>query len=274
MTVTAASGFRAAGVPAGITGELDLALVVNDGPGSCAAGVFTREESPAAPVLWSRQVLTTGRLRAVVLNSGGANADTGPIGFQTTHAVAEQAAQSLGCGAIEVAVCSTGPVGVQLPRDAVLAGVRAAALGLAATARAGTDAAAAVADRPLEALYRDADGWLLGGFVSSGPPSTVLAVLTTDADADPADLDAALREVGGATFPGRGTDGSSGNDTVLLLCSGGSGRRAGRAGLTTALAAVCATLVDRRGADEQARPISLRHGRAGASSEQRGADPA
>ena len=98
MTLTTPQGFRAAGVAAGLksTGALDLALVVNDGPAHAAAGVFTRNKVKAAPVLWSQQVLTTGRLRAVVLNSGGANACTGPEGFQTAHATAEKAAEALG----------------------------------------------------------------------------------------------------------------------------------------------------------------------------------
>ena len=134
MSITAAAGFRAAGVSAGLKASSgpDLALVVNDGPGAAAAGMFTRNQVPAAPVLWSRQVLTAGRLRAVVLNPGGTNACSGPEGFQTTHATAERAAAVLGCGAIEVAVCSTGLIGEQLPRNAVLSGVVRAATALAA----------------------------------------------------------------------------------------------------------------------------------------------
>src|SRR5215468_10918224 len=125
MSVTAPQGFRAAGVAAGITqsGGLDLALVVNDGPVDAAAGVFTGNRVQAAPVLWSRQVLTTGRLRAVVLNSGGANACTGPDGFADTHRTAEKLAAVLGIGAAEVAVCSTGLIGSRLPMDALLPGV-------------------------------------------------------------------------------------------------------------------------------------------------------
>ncbi|MDT7661685.1 MAG: glutamate N-acetyltransferase / amino-acid N-acetyltransferase, partial [Pseudonocardiales bacterium] len=146
MTVTAPSGFRAAGIAAGIktTGALDMAMVVNDGPQLHAAGVFTTNKIQAAPVLWSRQVLTTGRLRAVVLNSGGANACTGSQGFQTTHATAEKAAEVLECGAAEIAVCSTGLIGSQLPRDVVLAGVAAVAAKLADTGQSATEAATAV----------------------------------------------------------------------------------------------------------------------------------
>src|ERR671910_1224733 len=120
--VTVPQGFRAAGATAGLkpSGRPDVALVVNDGPQHAAAGVFTRNKVKAAPVLWSEQVLATGHLRAVVLNAGNANACTGPEGFQTTHATAEKAAELLGCGAVEVAVCSTGLIGAQLPRDNVL----------------------------------------------------------------------------------------------------------------------------------------------------------
>lgn len=110
--VTAPEGFRATGIAAGIkaSGALDLALVFNEGPDYFAAGVFTRNRVRAAPVLWSQQILATGRLRAVILNSGGANACTGPAGFQDTHATAEATAAALSewgteTGAIEVAVC-------------------------------------------------------------------------------------------------------------------------------------------------------------------------
>ena len=128
--VTASSGFRAAGIAAGIkaSGKEDLALVFNEGPEYEAAGVFTENKVKAAPVLWSRQVLSTGRLRAVILNSGGANACTGPGGFQDAHATAEAVAEAISgwgteTGAIEVAVCSTGLIGDRLPMDKVLAGV-------------------------------------------------------------------------------------------------------------------------------------------------------
>ncbi|MFG1710558.1 bifunctional ornithine acetyltransferase/N-acetylglutamate synthase, partial [Nonomuraea sp. M3C6] len=129
MSVTAPLGFRAAGVAAGIKsgGARDLALVVNDGPSRAAAGVFTANRVKAAPVLWSQQVLTGGRLRAVVLNSGGANACTGPEGFQDTHATAEKVAAVLADSAGEIAVCSTGLIGERLPMDALLSGVETAA---------------------------------------------------------------------------------------------------------------------------------------------------
>ena len=266
MTVTAPAGFRAAGVAAGIKtgsnagGALDLAMVVNDGPLRYAAGVFTTNQIQAAPVLWSRQVLTTGRLRAVVLNSGGANACTGPEGFQTTHATAERAAEALECGAAEVAVCSTGLIGAQLPREAVLAGVDAAAAKLSDTGAAATEAATAVLTtdtRPKQAVYRDEAGWRIGGFAKGAgmvapAMATMLAVLSTDAEVDPVELNRALKAATARTFERLDIDGgTSTNDTVLLLASGASGVRVGGAELTAALTTICTQLVDQLQADAE-----------------------
>jgi glutamate N-acetyltransferase/amino-acid N-acetyltransferase len=262
VTVTAPSGFRAAGVAAGIkrTGALDLALVVNDGPQRHAAGLFTTNKIQAAPVLWSRQVLTTGRLRAVVLNSGGANACTGAQGFQTTHATAERAGEVLGCGAAEVAVCSTGLIGAQLPRDAVLAGVDAAAKKLSDTGQSATEAATAVLTtdtRPKQTVYRDEAGWRIGGFAKGAgmvapAMATMLAVLSTDASVDPVDLDRALRTASARTFERLDIDGStSTNDTVLLLASGASGISVTADELTAALTTICTDLVDQLQADAE-----------------------
>ena len=127
MSVTHPAGFRAGGVAAGLksSGGLDLALVVNDGPSSASASVFTANRCIANPVIWSKEVVKDGVVRAVVLNSGGANCYTGPDGFQTTHAVAEQVAQGLGIGAGDVVVCSTGLIGLTNPRENLLAGVDA-----------------------------------------------------------------------------------------------------------------------------------------------------
>jgi glutamate N-acetyltransferase / amino-acid N-acetyltransferase len=262
VTVTAPSGFRAAGIAAGIktTGALDMAMVVNDGPQLHAAGVFTTNKIQAAPVLWSRQVLTTGRLRAVVLNSGGANACTGSQGFQTTHATAEKAAEVLECGAAEIAVCSTGLIGSQLPRDVVLAGVAAVAAKLADTGQSATEAATAVLTtdtRPKQGVYRDDDGWRIGGFAKGAgmvapAMATLLAVLSTDASVEPADLDRALRAASSRTFEQLDFDGgTSTNDTVLLMANGASGVKVGAEELTDALTAFCTTLVDQLQADAE-----------------------
>lgn len=230
--VTAAQGFRAAGVTAGIkaSGTPDLALVVNDGPSFAAAGVFTSNRVKAAPVLWSQQVLKGGRVSAVVLNSGGANACTGPAGFQDTHATAEKVAAELGLNAGEVAVASTGLIGVRLPMDILLPGVTLAAGELSA---AGGEAAA-IAIKTTDTVHKTARytspaGWTVGGMAKGAGMlapglATMLVVLTTDADLDSAALDAALRDATRTTFDRIDSDGCmSTNDTVLLLASGATG---------------------------------------------------
>lgn len=262
MSVTAAQGFRAAGIAAGIkkSGRADLALVVNDGPRAEAAGVFTRNKVKAAPVLWSQQVLTTGSLRAVVLNSGGANACTGAEGFQVAHATAEQVAEVVGCGAIDVAVCSTGLIGEQLPRETVLAGVRSAAAELASGPEAGSAVAAAIMTTdtvPKESAVTDPAGWTVGGTTKgagmiSPSMATMLSVLTTDAVLDRATLDAALREAVRYSFDRLDVDGSmSTNDTVLVLASGASGVEADPAVFTAALTCVCRDLAEQMQADAE-----------------------
>jgi glutamate N-acetyltransferase / amino-acid N-acetyltransferase len=237
--VTAPAGFRAAGIAAGIkaSGARDLALVFNEGPDYAAAGVLTRNKVKAAPVLWTQQVLTTGALRAVVLNSGGANACTGLGGFQDTHATAEAVAAALSdwgteTGAIEVAVCSTGLIGDRLPMDRVLAGVREIVHEMAGGLSGGDDAAHAIMTTdtvPKQVALHHRDNWTVGGMAKGAgmlAPSlaTMLCVLTTDAVVAPAALDNALRRATARTFDRLDIDGScSTNDTVLLLASGASG---------------------------------------------------
>jgi glutamate N-acetyltransferase / amino-acid N-acetyltransferase len=261
MSVTAAGGFRAAGVPAGIkaSGALDLALVVNDGPTTAAAGVFTRNQVKAAPVLWSAQVLTGRRLRAVVLNSGGANACTGPGGFQDTHATAERVAMMLGCGAVEVAVCSTGLIGERLPLEAVLSGINTATTALAATPEAGLAVATAVLTTdtlPKQAVVAG-PGWTVGGFAKGAgmvAPSlaTMLCVLTTDAVVDESTLDTVLRRASAETFERLDIDGTcSTNDTVLLLASGAARVEPDQAQFAAAVAQVCHELVKGLQADAE-----------------------
>ena len=248
MSVTSARGFRAAGVAAGlkVSGGRDVALVVNDGPSDAAAAVFTTNRVKAAPVLWSQQVIADGRLRAVVLNAGGANACTGPAGFADTHRTAEHAAATLGIGAGEVAVCSTGLIGERLPMPELLAGVDAAAAEL--TDGGGPDAAEAIRTTDTVAkqeVFRHADGWTVGGMAKGAGMlapglATMLCVITTDAAADAATLDAALREATRRTFDRLDSDGCmSTNDTVLLLSSGASGMTPEPADLARALDQVC-----------------------------------
>ncbi|QWF77155.1 bifunctional glutamate N-acetyltransferase/amino-acid acetyltransferase ArgJ [Amycolatopsis sp. CA-230715] len=260
--VTVPAGFRAAGVAAGIkaSGVLDLALVVNDGPRDAAAGVFTRNVVKAAPVLWSQEVLKQRRLRAVVLNSGGANAATGPGGFQDAHATAEKVAEVLGSGAIEVAVCSTGLIGERLPMPALLSGVDSVAAALAGSAGAGLDAATAVMTTdsvPKQAAAEHPGGWRVGGFAKGAGMlapnlATMLSVLTTDAEVEPEVLDRALRAATAVTFDRLDVDGgTSTNDTVLVLASGASGIRPDEAALTEALTAVALDLVLQLRADAE-----------------------
>ncbi|GAA2497915.1 bifunctional glutamate N-acetyltransferase/amino-acid acetyltransferase ArgJ [Actinocorallia cavernae] len=231
MSVTAAKGFRAAGIAAGIkqNGNPDLALVVNDGPRRAAAGVFTANRVKAAPVLWSEQVMKSGQVSAVVLNSGGANACTGPQGFQDTHATAEKAGEALGRGAIEVAVCSTGLIGVLLPMDKLLPGIDTAAAQL--SEHGGEKAAIAIktTDTVHKTSVVTGAGWTVGGMAKGAGMlapglATMLVVITTDADVDDATLDQALRAATKVTFDRVDSDGCmSTNDTVLLLSSGASG---------------------------------------------------
>ena len=261
MTVTGPKGFRAAGVAAGIKpGALDLALIVNDGPDQVAAGVFTRNAVKAAPVLWSEQVLRNQRLRAVVLNSGGANAATGPGGFQDAHATAEKVAETLGTGAIDVAVCSTGLIGERLPMPAVLSGVDSAIPALAATEEAGLAAATAIMTtdtKPKQAWKEDPAGWSVGGLAKGAGMlapnlATLVAVVTTDAVVEADALDAALRAAVRVTFDRLDVDGgTSTNDTVLMLSSGASGVAPGLNEFTEALTAVCLDLVRQLRADAE-----------------------
>lgn len=251
MSVTAPGGFRAAGVAAGLktTGRPDVALVVNDGPLHHAAGVFTSNRVQAAPVLWSRQVLTDGRVNAVLLNSGGANACTGPEGFADTHRSAERVAELLEVSAGDVAVCSTGLIGERLPLPELLSGAEAAAAALSVDG--GDDAAVAImtTDRvPKSAVVRDQGGWTVGGMAKGAGMlapglATMLVVLTTDAVASPEALHAALRAATRTTFDRIDSDGCmSTNDTVLLLASGASGVTPSSAALGAAVHEVCARL--------------------------------
>ncbi|TLS45586.1 bifunctional glutamate N-acetyltransferase/amino-acid acetyltransferase ArgJ [Streptomyces montanus] len=247
MSVTAAKGFTASGIAAGIkeNGNPDLALVVNNGPRLAAAGVFTSNRVKAAPVLWSEQVLKGGLVSAVVLNSGGANACTGPKGFQDTHATAEKAAEILGHNAGEVAVASTGLIGVLLPMDKLLPGVEQAAAAL--DEHGGEKAAIAIktTDTVHKTSVATGDGWTVGGMAKGAGMlapglATMLVVLTTDADVESDVLDGALRAATRTTFDRVDSDGCmSTNDTVLLLASGASQVTPDHEEFAEAVRAVC-----------------------------------
>jgi len=251
VSVTAAAGFRATGVTAGLkpSGRPDVALLVNDGPDHHGAAVFTTNRVEAAPVTWSRQVVTDGRIDAVILNSGGANACTGPEGFGDTHRTAEHVAERLGISAGDVVVCSTGIIGERLPMDLLLSGADSAAGSLATDGGAQAAEAIMTTDtRPKEATRTSADGWSVGGMAKGAGMlapalATMLVVLTTDAVTTPDDLDAALRAACTATFDRVDSDACmSTNDTVVLLASGASGVRVSREELTALVHDVCADL--------------------------------
>jgi glutamate N-acetyltransferase/amino-acid N-acetyltransferase len=261
MTVTTPGGFRAAGTTAGLkaSGRPDLALVVNDGPAHHAAGVFTANRIQAAPVVWSRQVVADGRIDAVVLNSGGANACTGPTGFQNAHATAERVATALGVSATDVAVCSTGLIGTQLPMDLLLPGVAAAAAALGGDHEHGTAAATAImtTDTVVKTAIGIGEGWSIGAMAKGAAMlapglATMLVVLTTDADVAPDALDPALREACRTTFERVDSDGCmSTNDTVLLLASAASGRSPTQADFQEVLTGVCTDLARQLLADAE-----------------------
>jgi glutamate N-acetyltransferase / amino-acid N-acetyltransferase len=251
VSVTAAAGFRAAGLAAGLkaSGRKDLALVVNAGPDFAAAGVFTTNRVKAAPVLWSRQVLADGRLKAVVLNSGGANACTGRDGFADAHRTAELVASALpDVGAIDVAVCSTGLIGVRLPMDKVAAGVLQLAPQLSPSGgRAAAEAIMTTDTVAKQASYAD-EGWSVGGMAKGAGMlapglATMLVVLTTDAVVDPEELPGQLAEACRTTFERVDSDGCmSTNDTVILMSSGASGVRPTSADFSAALTETCRDL--------------------------------
>jgi glutamate N-acetyltransferase/amino-acid N-acetyltransferase len=262
MSVTAPLGFRAAGVVAGLkaSGDRDVAVVINDGPSRAAAAVFTSNRVQAAPVKWTRQVVSGGRVKAVVLNSGGANACTGPLGFQDTHATAERLAAALGDSASEIAVCSTGLIGERLPMDKLLPAVDAAV----AEADRGGGVHAADAIRTTDTIIKIAFrrnsanpggnppgaplGYSIGGMAKGAGMlapalATMLVVLTTDADLSAQELEASLRSATAVTFDRLDADGCmSTNDTVLLMSSGASAVKPDREDFTRALTEVCADL--------------------------------
>jgi glutamate N-acetyltransferase/amino-acid N-acetyltransferase len=255
MSVTAPLGFRAAGVAAGLkqSGQPDVAVVLNDGPSRSAAAVFTTNRVQAAPVTWTRQVVTGGRVRAVVLNSGGANACTGPLGFQDTHATAEHLAAAIGArgedaSAGEIAVCSTGLIGERLLMDKLLPGVSAAVAEASRTGGLAAADAIRTTDTVVKIAFRRVDGYSIGGMAKGAGMlapglATMLCVLTTDADLEPAQLDAALRAATAVTLDRLDTDGCmSTNDTVLLMASGAAGVKPEEAEFTLALTEVCADL--------------------------------
>ncbi|BDZ66116.1 bifunctional glutamate N-acetyltransferase/amino-acid acetyltransferase ArgJ [Agromyces mangrovi Wang et al. 2018] len=250
MTVTAAAGFEAAGIAAGIkrTGALDLALIVNRGPRDAAAAVFTSNRAKANPIIWSQQVVLDGAVRAIVLNSGGANCFTGHEGFQVTHRTAEAVASALDIGAGDVLVCSTGLIGEQLDGEVLEEGVVSAVARL--TTDGGDNAARAImtTDSVPKTAVRTGDGWTIGGMAKGAGMlapglATMLVVITTDADLPASDLDQSLRAATRVSFDRLDSDGCmSTNDQVTLMASGSSGVVPEASAFTAALTEVCLDL--------------------------------
>jgi glutamate N-acetyltransferase/amino-acid N-acetyltransferase len=276
LTVTVAKGFVAAGVAAGLkkNGNKDVALVVNQGPRTAAAAVFTTNRCLANPVLWSKQAIADGEIAAIILNSGGANCYTGSEGFQTTHETAEKVGELLQVSAGDVLVCSTGLIGDQLDRPKLLAGVTAAAASL--TDQNGVQAAEAImtTDSVSKTANRvSPSGWAIGGMAKGAGMlapglATMLVVITTDADLPSHVLDAALRNATRVTFDRLDSDGCmSTNDTVALMASGASGVAPAVDEFQLLLTEVCHDLAQQLLTDAEGSPHDIEIAVTGAANE-------
>jgi glutamate N-acetyltransferase/amino-acid N-acetyltransferase len=247
MSVTAASGFRASGVTAGLkpSRRPDMALLVNDGPSAVAAAVFTTNRCKAHPVAWSQQVVGDGVVRAVVTNSGGANCYTGAEGFANVHATAERVAKLLDIGAGDVAVCSTGLIGLLNSQDVLLRGCDLAYAALSDDGGESAVEAIRTTDTVSKQAVVEGAGFTVGGMAKGAGMlapalATMLVYLTTDADVDAGTAESALRAATAVTFDRLDSDGCmSTNDTVLLMASGASGVAPDEAEFAEAVRAVC-----------------------------------
>ncbi|MGO1838875.1 MAG: bifunctional glutamate N-acetyltransferase/amino-acid acetyltransferase ArgJ [Candidatus Microbacterium stercoravium] len=261
MSVTAADGFEASGVAAGLksSGGPDVALVVNRGPQKTAAAVFTSNRAKANPIMWSQEAIKDGRAEAVVLNSGGANCFTGSFGFQTSHQTAEKAADLLGVGAIDVIVCSTGLIGTgdEVFRQKVLEGTAAAAGQLSIDGGESAARAIMTTDTVPKQATRSRDGWTIGGMAKGAGMlapglATMLVVITTDAVLTALQADQHLRSATRTTFDRLDSDGAmSTNDQVTLLASGASGIEPDAAAFRDALTDLCLDLATQLMADAE-----------------------
>ena len=251
MSVTFPRGFLAAGVAAGLkaSGNSDVALVVNQGPMFAASAVFTSNRCKANPILWSMEAIKDQSARGILLNSGGANCYTGPIGFQTTHKSAELVAELLECSAQDVIVCSTGIIGEQLDRKKLLSGVQQANELLSEDG--GEEAARAIMTTdtvPKLATIESSSGWRIGGMAKGAGMlapalATMLVVITTDAIISPRKLQESLTSAVRISFNRLDSDGAtSTNDQVTLLASGASGIEAEDEEFEQLLSSLCLDL--------------------------------
>ena len=274
MSVTAAKGFEASGVEAGLksSGGLDLALVVNRGPLANAAAVFTSNRALANPIIWSKQVIADGTVSAIVLNSGGANCFTGAQGFQVTHATAEAVGSALDVSSGDVLVCSTGLIGDQLPLEKLLSAVAVAA---AALGDHGDEASRAImtTDSKPKRSIRLGDGYTVGGMAKGAGMlapglATMLVVITTDVVLSSAELDIALRSATRMSFDRLDSDGCmSTNDQVSLLASGASEVEPPLEAFTAVLTEVCLDLAEQLQGDAEGASHDIRIEVTGAATE-------
>ena len=262
--VTVPQGFSAASTTAGIkpSGNPDMALVVNQGPRFDAAAVFTRNRVVAAPVKVTQAALKDGNpneLKAAVFNAGNANACNGAQGMTDAKKMAEDTALALGVDVTDIAVCSTGLIGELMPMDKVHGGIDKLAKNLGTEQSHGAGAAAAImtTDTVPKQTVVHGQGWTVGGMgkgVGMMAPSlaTMLVCITTDAQASPAALDAALRKACDVTFNTLDVDGStSTNDTVIVMANGASGVEPSQEELDEAILKACADLADQLQADAE-----------------------
>jgi glutamate N-acetyltransferase/amino-acid N-acetyltransferase len=251
-------GFRAASIAAGLksTGALDLTLIQNQGPRFMGAAVFTSNKVVAAPVIWSRQVAKGGTVRAVVLNSGGANACTGPQGFADTHKTAEHVGQLLKISSGEVIVCSTGLIGELLPMERILSGLEAitpvlSVDGLETSARAimTTDSVPKIATATINGTEFAAIA--KGAGMLAPALATMLSVVMTDAVVSD-NAQEIFQRVTDRTYNRIDSDGcTSTNDTVLFMSSGASSVSISDSDLEAMLMKVCGSLADQLIADAE-----------------------
>jgi len=229
MSVTFPIGFLASGVNCGLKeSDKDIALVVNTGPNFDATGVFTTNQVKAAPVLWSTEVLKTSKIKAILLNSGGANACTGSKGFQNTHKSAELTAKLLNFGSADVAVCSTGLIGKHLDMKKISKGIDLLVKSL--NKDGGNQAAEAIltTDSHKKVVALDKVKFKLGAMIKGAGMlapdlATMLCVITTDADISELKYKDILNEVVKTTLNRLDSDGcTSTNDSVILMSSGAS----------------------------------------------------
>jgi glutamate N-acetyltransferase/amino-acid N-acetyltransferase len=241
-------GFLSGSIAAGLksTGALDLTIIQNVGPQNFGTAVYTTNKVVAAPVIWSRQVTKGQEVSAVVLNSGGANACTGPQGFADTHKTAELIAEKLNLSAGEVVVCSTGLIGELLPMDKISKGI--AAINLSENGFSDSARAIMTTDSVPKMESKSAKGVIVSGIAKGAgmlapAMATMLSVVMTDSQVDAAEAEEVFARVVETSYNRIDSDGcTSTNDTVLFMASGASGVKLEKDELADLLNQVCGSL--------------------------------